>query len=84
MATHSSILAWRIPVDGGAWLAIVHGVAKNRTRLSDFTFTFSHSLSLAPMGAASARDPPGRAARRPRAEHPLFPDTGKGRQRPHR
>ena len=32
MATHSSILAWRIP-----WT--VHGVAKSRTRLSDFHFT---------------------------------------------
>ena len=28
MATHSSILAWRIPVDRGAWRATVHGVAK--------------------------------------------------------
>ena len=27
MATHSSILAWRIPVDRGAWWATVHGVA---------------------------------------------------------
>ena len=25
---------------GGAWWAAVHGVAKSRTRLSDFTFTF--------------------------------------------
>ena len=25
------------PMDGGAWLATVHGVAKSRTRLSDFT-----------------------------------------------
>ena len=31
MATHSSILAWRIPVDRGAWLAIVCGVAKGQT-----------------------------------------------------
>ena len=31
MATHSSILAWRIPMDRGAWRAIVHGVAKSRT-----------------------------------------------------
>ena len=29
MATHSSILAWRIPVDRGAWQATVHGVAKS-------------------------------------------------------
>jgi len=31
MTTHSSILAWRIPMDRGAWQAIVHGVAKNQT-----------------------------------------------------
>ena len=35
MATHSSILAWRIPVDRGAWWATVRGVTKSRTRLSD-------------------------------------------------
>ena len=35
MATHSSILACRIPMDTGAWWATVHGVAKSRTRLSD-------------------------------------------------
>ena len=35
MATHSSILAWRIPVDRGAGQATVHGVTKGRTRLSD-------------------------------------------------
>ena len=28
------------PMDGGAWKAAVHGVAKSQTRLSDFTFTF--------------------------------------------
>ena len=28
------------PMDGGAWLAAVHGIAGSRTRLSDFTFTF--------------------------------------------
>ena len=28
------------PMDGGARWAAVHGVAKSRTRLSDFTFTF--------------------------------------------
>ena len=31
MATHSSILAWRIPMDRGAWRATVHGVAKSWT-----------------------------------------------------
>ena len=91
MATHSSVLGWRIPgtgepgglpsmgsqsqtrlkrlssssilvyregdgtplqysclensMDGGAWKAAVHGVAKSRTQLSDFTFTFHfHAL----------------------------------------
>ena len=28
MTTHSSILAWELPLDRGAWRAIVHGVAK--------------------------------------------------------
>ena len=33
------------PMDGAAWWAAVHGVAKSRTRLSDFTFTFHfHAL----------------------------------------
>ena len=35
MAIHSSILAWRIPTDRGAQWAIVHGVAKSQTWLSD-------------------------------------------------
>ena len=39
MAPHSGTLAWKIP-----WMEesgrLVHGVSKNRTRLSDFTFTF--------------------------------------------
>ena len=35
MATHSSILGWRIPVGRGAWQASVHGVSKTQTRLRD-------------------------------------------------
>ena len=32
-------------MDGGAWKAAVHGVAKSRTQLSDFTFTIHfHAL----------------------------------------
>ena len=34
MATHSSILAWRIPIDRGAWWPTVHEVTKRWTRLS--------------------------------------------------
>ena len=45
MATHSSTLPWKIPMDGGAWWAAVHGVARSQTRLSDFTCTFHfHAL----------------------------------------
>ena len=43
MAPHSSTLAWKIP-----WMeepGRVHGVAEDRTRLSDFTFSFHfHAL----------------------------------------
>ena len=31
-------------MDGGAWWAIVHGVEKSRTQLSDFTFTFTFAF----------------------------------------
>ena len=35
MITHSKILAWRIPMDRGAWWALVHSVTKSWTQLSD-------------------------------------------------
>ena len=31
---------WELVRDREAWRAVIHGVAKSRTRLSDFTFTF--------------------------------------------
>ena len=34
MAIHSSILAWRIPMNKGTWQATAHGVAKSRTQIS--------------------------------------------------
>ena len=37
MATRSSILAWRIPTDRGAWWATVHEVTKSQTRLKQFS-----------------------------------------------
>ena len=43
MAIHSSILAWKNPMDRGAWWATVHGVAKSQTRLSCWTECI-HSL----------------------------------------
>ena len=36
MATHSSILAWRIPMDRGAWRVTVRGVAQSRARPSSY------------------------------------------------
>ena len=33
MATHSSILAWRTPMERGAWWAAVHRFAKSQTQL---------------------------------------------------
>ena len=43
-------------MDGGAWLAAVHGVAKSRTRLSDFPFTFHfHALEKAMATHSSIR-----------------------------
>ena len=35
MATYSSILAWRVAMDRGAWWATVRGVTKSQTCLSD-------------------------------------------------
>ena len=32
---HYSVLAWRIPLDGGSWQATVHGVTESQTRVSD-------------------------------------------------
>ena len=42
------------PMDRGAWQAAVHGVAKSRTRLSDFTFTFHFHFSLSYIGEGNS------------------------------
>ena len=42
------------PMDGGAWCAAVHGVAKSQIRLSDFTFTFYFHALLKEMATHSS------------------------------
>ena len=46
MANCSSIVAWRIPMDRGAWRAIVHGVAKSWTPLSSRLSVAQHSFQV--------------------------------------
>ena len=54
MAPHSSTLAWKIPWTEEPGKAAVHGVAKSRTRLSDFTFTFHFHASEKEMATCSS------------------------------
>ena len=52
MATHFSTLAWKIPwTEELGGLHTVHGVAKSRTRLSDFTSLHFKSLAVLPEGS---------------------------------
>ena len=43
MATHSSVLAWRIPGTGGAWWPAVYGVAQSQTQLKRLSSSSSSS-----------------------------------------
>ena len=45
MATHSSILAWRILMDRGTSWATVHEVAKSQTRLTKHSIVYLHDLA---------------------------------------
>ena len=45
MATHSSVLAWRIP-GTGAWWAAVYGVAQSRTRLKRLSSSSSSTITI--------------------------------------
>ena len=52
--TPSTEKAMENPMVGGAWWAAVPGVAKSRTRLSDFTFTFHFHASEKEMATHSS------------------------------
>ena len=63
MAMHSSILAWRIPMDRGAWWSIVHRVAKSWTQLRQLSThalfclqNEQNSLSRVHLGVGSGGD----------------------------
>ena len=43
VVSHSSILAWKIPMNGGAWWATVHVVTKSQTRLRDSLHIFKYT-----------------------------------------
>ena len=47
MATHSSILAWRIPMDRGPWRATVHRLTESWTQLNHYAQHSTASFSFA-------------------------------------
>ena len=53
MTNHSSILAWRIPMDEGAWWATVQGVTKNWTQLKQPVFAWRIPWTEEPGGLQS-------------------------------
>ena len=53
MATHSSILAWRIPMDRGAWWATIQGVTKSQTEHTAQLYKISLGISLLVLSSIS-------------------------------
>ena len=74
MATHSSILAWRIPMDREAWRATAHGVTKSRWDWSDWAlilfFPIPSPLRVHCWGGCSGW---GLGSGQPFCLHPEFP-----------
>ena len=75
MATYSSTLAWRIPMERGVWWATVHGVAKSWTWLSDFISlcNFKAEVSIHPSYISSLKVTESAATA---AKHVLKSDIG--------
>ena len=46
IATHSSLLAWRIPMDRGTWQATVHRLAKSQTLLKQLSMHICTILNI--------------------------------------
>ena len=49
-------LGWENPMDGGAWWAIVHGVTKSQTPLSDFSLTICEYIQGVNMGLGDGKN----------------------------
>ena len=75
MATHSSVLAWRIPGTGGAWWAAVYGVAQSQTRLKQLSSSSSSMLNAVVPGGAVVKNVP--ANLRGRRDTGLIPGSGR-------
>ena len=61
MATHSSILAWRIPWTEGVWRAMIHGVTKGQRQLKRHSTQQSRMTDVMSQGSENGR--PTEAAR---------------------
>ena len=46
MATHSSTLAWKNPMDGGGWQATIHGVGKTSDTTEQLHFHFPQTVTI--------------------------------------
>ena len=44
LATHSSILAWKIPMDRGAWWAVVHRITNSQTGLKGLSTVYRNTV----------------------------------------
>ena len=81
MATHSSICLEN-PMDGGAWQAAVHGVAKSQTQLSEFTFFLSEHIPGVSWPIARVCAPSRKPRKGGAACMPSPPGAGQGRDFP--
>ena len=61
MATHSSVLAWRIPMDRGVWRAVVHEVTKESARTELLSTTAGSLLQWNFPGVSVIKNPPANA-----------------------
>ena len=61
MATHSSVLAWRIPMDRGVWRAVVHEVTKESDRTELLSTTAGSLLQWNFPGVSVIKNPPANA-----------------------